>query len=103
MQQAGEEMNLFQPEVSQFRGLLSTVMTSPWHKSTKKSKQTMKRLKQIFRRLFICSLFGHKTHPDTPPDNLRSPEDLRRDALVMAREWQAELQEWMETLKRHAT
>ena len=37
------------------------------------------------------------------PDDRRSPEDLRQDALAMAKEWQAELQKWMETLKRHAT
>lgn len=39
----------------------------------------------------------------SPPDDRRSPEDLRQDALAMAKEWQAELQKWMETLKRHAT
>lgn len=63
----------------------------------------MKRLKQIFRRLFVCTFSGHKTPPNIPPDDRLSPEDLRRDALAMAREWQAEIQRWTETLKRHAT
>lgn len=49
------------------------------------------------------SLRKQEKPPDIPPDDRRSPEDLRRDALAMAREWQAEIQEWMETLKRHAT
>lgn len=111
-------MNLSRPEVLQFRKLLSTVITSPWHKSTKKSKQTMKRLKQIFRRLFAhqSSKCGQTARnraensprrqekpPGIPPDDRLKPEDLRRDALAMAREWQAEIQRWTETLKRHAT
>ena len=49
------------------------------------------------------SLQRLKNLPESPPDDRLSPEDLRRDALAMAKEWQAELQKWMETLKRHAT
>ena len=49
------------------------------------------------------SLRKQEKLPDIPPEDRRSPEDLRRDALAMAREWQAELQKWTETLKRHAT
>lgn len=47
------------------------------------------------------SLRRQKKTTDIPPDDLHSPEDLRRDALAMAKEWQAELQKWMETLKSH--
>ena len=58
---------------------------------------------QIDRNRAENSLQRQEKPPGIPPDDLRSPEDLRRDALAMAREWQAELQEWIETLKRHAT
>lgn len=38
-----------------------------------------------------------------PPDDHRRPEIPLKEALAMAREWQDEMQRWMETLKRHAT
>lgn len=58
---------------------------------------------QIDRNREENSLRRQKIPFGSPSDDHRSPEDLRRDALAMAKEWQAELQEWMETLKRHAT
>lgn len=38
-----------------------------------------------------------------PPDDHRRQEIPLKEALAMAREWQDEMQRWMETLKRHAT
>ena len=58
---------------------------------------------RIARNRAENSLQRQEKPPGIPPDDRLSPEDLRRDALAMAREWQAELQEWTETLKRHAT
>ena len=58
---------------------------------------------QIDRNREENSLQRQEKPPGIPPDDHRSPEDLRRDALAMAKEWQAEIQEWTETLKRHAT
>ena len=56
---------------------------------------------QIARNRTENSLQRQEKPPGIPPDDHRSPEDLRRDALAMAQEWQDEMQRWTETLKSH--